>query len=147
MLDVEFTQISDPGLVRKNNEDYLGHARTDDQSWLFALADGVGGHDCGEVASRTAVESLLAGFRDAAAGESHIALLPRLVQAANLQVYETGRAASPGGVPMSTTLVSCALKFDRVVVAHVGDSRCYLIRLGHATALTRDHTVVADQMR
>ena len=147
MLDVEFTQVSDPGRIREQNEDYLGHVNAGDIGWLFALADGVGGHDRGEVASRTAVETLLAGFRQAAAGESHTALLPRLVQTANTQVYETGRSASPGGIPMATTLVACALRFDRAVVAHVGDSRCYLIRHDHGTALTRDHTVVADQVR
>ena len=45
---------------------------------------------------------------------------------------------------MATTLVACALRFDRAVVAHVGDSRCYLIRQGQATLLTRDHTVAQD---
>jgi protein phosphatase len=147
MLDVEFTHLSDPGRVRSNNEDYMGHTNAGDKGWLFALADGVGGHEKGEVASRTAVESVLAGFRDAPSGETPAALLPRLVQTANLKVYEAGRAASPGGVSMATTIVTCALRYDRAVVAHVGDSRCYLIRHDHATALTRDHTVVADQVR
>jgi protein phosphatase len=48
---------------------------------------------------------------------------------------------------MATTLVACALRFDRVTVAHVGDSRCYLIRRGRATLLTRDHTVANEQVR
>ena len=48
---------------------------------------------------------------------------------------------------MATTLVACALRFDRAVVSHVGDSRCYLIRHGRATSLTRDHTVVSEQAR
>jgi protein phosphatase len=74
-------------------------------------------------------------------------LLRRLVQAANHDVYETGQSASPGGVAMATTIVACALRYDRAVVAHVGDSRCYLIRQGLATALTRDHTVAAEQSR
>jgi protein phosphatase len=147
MLDVEFTQISDPGRVRRNNEDYLGHAHAAPNGWLFALADGVGGHDMGEVASRTAVETLISGFLGSANGDAHTNLLPKLVQAANVRVYETGRAASPGGVAMATTIVACALRFDRAVVAHVGDSRCYLIRHDRATVLTRDHTVVAEQVR
>jgi PPM family protein phosphatase len=153
MLDVEFAQLSDIGRVRPHNEDYVGHiapttptlVRT--HGWLFALADGVGGQEKGEVASRTAVESVLAGFRAAAGGESHSALLPRLVQAANTRVFETGLAASPGGVAMATTLVTCALRFDRAVLAHVGDSRCYLVRRGHATVLTRDHTFANEQAR
>lgn len=152
-LDLEFAQISDPGRVRGHNEDYLGHflPQTSTQAhthgWLFAVADGVGGHDKGEVASRVAIESLLAGFQNAIASEPHPSLLQRLIQSANLQVYETGRAASPGGTAMATTIVSCALRYDRAAIAHVGDSRCYLVRLGHATALTRDHTVSGEQMR
>jgi PPM family protein phosphatase len=153
MLDVEFSQLSDTGRVREHNEDFLGYvtpatpseART--HGWLFALADGVGGQEKGEVASRAAVESLIAGFRGAARGEPLAALLRRLVQAANAHVLGTGLAARPGGVAIATTLVTCVLRFDRVVVAHVGDSRCYLIRGGHARALTRDHTVAGEHIR
>ena len=152
-LEVESARLSDRGCVREGNEDYVGaeipHTpeRARSHGWLFALADGVGGHEQGEVASRMAVEALLGSFREALAGEAHAALLPRLVQAANTQVYEAGRAAGPGGIPMATTLVACALRYDRVVVVHVGDSRCYLIRRGHAKLLTRDHTVAGEQVR
>jgi PPM family protein phosphatase len=153
MLDLEFAQVSDPGRVRDHNEDYVGYvlpanpadART--HGWLFALADGVGGQDKGEVASRVAVEGLVAGFRAATSGASHSSLLPRLVQSANTHVYETGMAASPGGTAIATTLVACGLRHDRAVVVHVGDSRCYLIRRREAKALTRDHTVVNEQIR
>jgi serine/threonine protein phosphatase PrpC len=69
MLDLEFFELTDVGRVRDHNEDYLGSAipasenegRT--QGWLFVLADGVGGAERGEVASQTAVESVIAGFR------------------------------------------------------------------------------------
>jgi protein phosphatase len=90
---------------------------------------------------------LLTGFRAASAGEPHNTLLTRLVQDANVSVYEGGRTATPGGAPMATTVVDRALRFDRAVVAHVGDSRCYLIRRGSATPLTRDHTVANEQVR
>jgi PPM family protein phosphatase len=152
-LAVEFAHVSDPGRVRGHNEDSLGQAQPGTAAqvrthgWLFAVADGVGGHDHGEVASRMAIETLIAGFRGAVAGEPHPSLLQRLVQAANIQVYEAGRAASPGGIAMATTIVACALRFDRAAIAHVGDSRCYLVRRGQATLLTRDHTVVNDQVR
>jgi serine/threonine protein phosphatase PrpC len=152
MLELDFAQLSDLG-KRRNNEDYVGYTlpsspeQARSHGWLFVLADGVGGHDLGEVASRTAVETVLEGFPRATPGEPHAAVLSRAVQAANMRVYEAGKAASVGGVNMATTIVACALRYDRAVVAHVGDSRCYLIRRGHATALTRDHTVVADQMR
>jgi protein phosphatase len=94
-----------------------------------------------------AVETLLTGFQRAARNESLRQLLPRLVQGANEKVYEAGVASKARGLSMATTLVACALRFDRVVVSHVGDSRCYLIRHGHATALTRDHSVVSRQER
>jgi serine/threonine protein phosphatase PrpC len=153
MLDIDFAQVTDPGRSRDHNEDYIGcvtpdtDARVRSHGWLFSLADGVGGHASGEVASREAVETMLTGFRKAPGGEPHSGLLTRLVQAANIRVYEAGRAASPGGTSMATTIVACALRFDRAVIAHVGDSRCYLIRHGHAKQLTRDHTVVNDQLR
>ena len=153
MLDLEFAELSDVGRVRGHNEDYFGHlvpaSEVDGRThgWLFTVADGVGGEELGEVASQTAVETLIAGFRTAPKGEAHTVLMPRLVQSANTRIYELGKAASPGGSRMATTVVACAFRYDRVVVAHVGDSRCYLIRHGVALQITRDHTVVAEQVR
>jgi PPM family protein phosphatase len=153
MLDLEFAQLSDRGRVREHNEDYLGHVlplTSEDarnQGWIFALADGVGGQERGEVASETAVESVLAGFRSAPPGEPTSALLQRLVRDANTRVYEAGLAAGRGDATMATTLVACVLRFDRMTVAHVGDSRCYLIRSGRPTLLTRDHTVAGEHER
>jgi serine/threonine protein phosphatase PrpC len=147
---VEFTQISDLGRVREGNEDCLGSFEPGtaelvrSHGWLFAVADGVGGHDQGEVASHLAIETLVEGFRTATAGESHGALLARLVQRANTNVIDAGQAAHVG---MATTMAACALRFDRATVAHVGDSRCYLLRKGQAIQLTRDHTVASEQFR
>ena len=151
MLEVEFAQLSDPGPVRPRNEDYLGHIIPDSpeqarsHGWLFVLADGVGGQRQGGVASRAAVEEVLAGFRRASAMESHGPLLTRLVQAANARICETEALAGPAGAGMSSTVVVCALRFDRATIAHVGDSRCYLIRKGQARVLTNDHTVANEQ--
>jgi len=153
MLEIEFAQLSDPGRVRDHNEDFVGYTAPDDErragthGWLFALADGVGGHDRGEVASRLAVESVLDGFRKAARNESLNALLPRLVQAANAKVFETALSATPGGSNMATTMVACALRYDRAIVSHAGDSRCYLVRQGYAAAITRDHTFSSEQLK
>jgi len=149
-MDLEFAQISDLGRVRTGNEDYLGSVQPDSpervrsHGWLFAVADGVGGHDLGEVASHTAVESILQGFRSSVAGESHSALLNRLVTTANTKVIDKGHSS---GAAMATTIVACALRYDRATVAHVGDSRCYLLRRGQAVQLTRDHTVAGEQFR
>ena len=153
MLDLEFVERTDVGRVRDHNEDYLGHASPETPAkarthgWLFVLADGVGGHEQGEVASKAAVESMIAGFQKARDGEAHSALLPRLVQQANTSVLNAASAGGPAAAGMATTMVTCALRFDRVTVAHVGDSRCYLIRNGQAVQITRDHTVANEQIR
>lgn len=152
MLEVEFAQLSDPGTVRPRNEDYLGYVRPTSpeqvrsHGWLFTLADGVGGQRQGEVASRAAVEEVLGGFRRAPAMESHGPLLNRLVQAANARVCETEALAGPSGAGMSSTIVVCALRFDRATIAHVGDSRCYIVRDSKARVITNDHTVANEQI-
>jgi protein phosphatase len=147
MLDIEFAEISDCGPVREHNEDFVGHSlpstpeQVHSRGWLFTLADGVGGQERGEVASRVTVETVLAEFAKAARRETHTTLLARAIQAANTQVYEAGHGA------IASTLVACALRFDRATIAHVGDSRCYLIRHGRPQLLTRDHTVINEQVR
>src|ERR1035441_9359128 len=134
MLDVEFAQLSDTGWVREHNEDYLGSvipatpAEARSHGWLFALADGVGGQERGEVASLTAIESMMSGFRGAPRGEPLPALLTSLVQAANAHVLDAGLTAAPGGVNMATTMVVAKLTPPGAAVSHAGDSRCYLIR-------------------
>jgi protein phosphatase len=153
MLDLEFSELSDPGRVRTRNEDYLGHvtpgspAQARSQGWLFALADGVGGQRQGEVASRAAVQEVLAGFRRAKEMALHKDLLTQLVQAANARVCEAEAISGPSGAGMASTIVVCGVRFDRATVAHVGDSRCYLLRGNDARTITRDHTVAAEQAR
>ncbi len=147
MLDLEFILLSDDGKIREHNEDYLGHVAPESEDharthgWLFALADGVGGHEHGEVASRTAVNKIQENFKKAPASEPLATLLARLAREANVEVYETAKRTGPGGSSMATTLVACALRHDRVAVAHAGDSRCYLVRDRRAVLLTKDHKV------
>ena len=146
MLDLDFAQATDPG-NRPNNEDFLGHYHPADpeearlRGCLFALADGVGGAERGEAASRAAIERLMELFPQAPAGEALTTLLVRIARAANVHVYELA-----GGSGMSTTIVACALRHDRAAIAHAGDSRCYLIREGTARQLTRDHTAQDDML-
>jgi serine/threonine protein phosphatase PrpC len=153
MLDLEFAELSDTGLIREHNEDSLGHvlpetpAQVQSQGWFFALADGVGGHELGEVASTLAIETALEGFRNVPKGVMHVSLLPRLVQEANAAVYDAGQREGSSGTRMGTTFVACALRFDSAVISHVGDSRCYLLRGGTINQLTRDHTMAAEQLR
>jgi len=153
MLDVQFGQASDPGKVRTNNEDSMGsfipssrqQGRT--HGFLFAVADGVGGLDLGEVASATAVSVLTEEFGKAQSGSMLISLLPRLITIANAAVHDRTLSPEYRGKKMATTLVACALRHDQAIVSHVGDSRCYLVRGGHARQITQDHTWVNEQRK
>ena len=153
MLDVVFGQASDPGKVRTNNEDAMGsflpNSRHQARShgYLFAVADGVGGMDLGEVASSTAISVLTAEFEKAQSGAMLISLLPRLVQFANAAVHDRTLAPEFRGKKMATTVVACALRHDQAIISHVGDSRCYLVRNGKAKQITQDHTWVNEQRK
>jgi protein phosphatase len=151
MLDIQFGQASDLGKVRTNNEDamgsFLSQSRSQGRShgFLFAVADGVGGLDLGEVASATAVRVLTESFSTAPAGAMLTSLMPRLMQEANAAVHDCALQPEYRGKKMATTLVACALRYDQAVISHVGDSRCYLVRNGKARLLTQDHTLVHEQ--
>ena len=153
MLDVQFGEASDPGRVRVNNEDATGSfipaSRHEARShgYLFAVADGVGGMEFGEIAAATAIAVLTAEFARAKNSSMLISLLPRLVQQANAAVYDRMLSREYWGRRMATTLVACALRYDQAVISHVGDSRCYLVRGGRARQLTQDHTVMNEQRR
>jgi protein phosphatase len=153
MLDVQFGQASDFGKVRTNNEDAMGSflpiSRHQARSlgYLFAVADGVGGMDLGEVASATAISVLTEEFAKAQADTMLISLLPRLIQHANAAVHDCTLAKEYRGRKMATTLVACALRYDQAIVSHVGDSRCYLVRNGQARQITQDHTWVNEQRK
>jgi protein phosphatase len=153
MLDVQFGQASDFGKVRTNNEDAMGsfiptsRKQARSHGYLFAVADGVGGMDLGEVASATAISVLTEEFAKAPAGTMLNSLLPRLIQQANSAVHDCTLNPQYQGKRMATTLVACALRYDQAIVSHVGDSRCYLIRNGQAKQVTQDHTWVNEQRK
>ena len=153
MLDVQFGQASDFGKVRTNNEDAMGSFIPDSRhqarshGYLFAVADGVGGMDLGEVASSTAISVITEEFAKAQAGTMLISLLPRLIQHANAAVHDCTLASEYRGKKMATTLVACALRYDQAIVSHVGDSRCYLVRHGKCRQVTQDHTLVNEQRK
>ncbi len=153
MLDVVFGQASDVGRVRPHNEDAAGafspRSRQESRSrgWMFAVADGVGGLDLGEVASTKAIQVITEGFARSTEGASLASLLPSLIQQANSAVHDEGLHTERRGRHMATTVVACALRHDQAVISHVGDSRCYQVRDGNAIQLTRDHTWVAEQRK
>jgi len=153
MLEVQFSQASDPGKVRTNNEDAMGsfipssRQQARSHGYLFAVADGVGGLDLGEVASSTAISVLTEKFAKAQAGAMLISLLPRLIHFANAAVHDRTLSLEFRGKKMATTLVACAMRHDQAIVSHVGDSRCYLVRDGKAKQITQDHTWVNEQRK
>ncbi len=138
-LTLRYAARSDVGLVRAENED-SGYAG----SRMLVVADGMGGHAAGELASATAVATFAAldvdnelqpgddevlGLLAAASDEAHTAL-------------QTVATATPESRGMGTTVTALAWLNDRVAVAHIGDSRAYLLRDGQLSQLTRDHTFV-----
>jgi len=153
MLDVQFGQATDFGKVRTNNEDAMGsfipssRQQARSHGYLFAVADGVGGLDLGEVASSRAISVLTEGFANAQADTMLISLLPRLIQHANAAVHDCSLVREYRGRKMATTMVACALRYDQAIVSHVGDSRFYLVRNGKARLVTEDHTLVNQQRK
>ncbi len=129
---------SDLGLQRQGNEDNYFV-----RSPLFVVADGMGGAQSGEVASEMAVEVFDAGIAD---GESPSVGLVRLIEQANLRIFERSRAESQRA-GMGTTVTAAYVGENLVTVAHVGDSRCYLVRDGELQRLTDDHSLVGDLVR
>jgi PPM family protein phosphatase len=129
---------SDLGRQRQGNEDnYYVRAP------LFVVADGMGGAQAGEVASEIAVKQFEGGLPD---GQDPGEALAGLIQEANARIHEQARSdAQHAG--MGTTTTAAYLTGDAVVVAHVGDSRCYLLRDDDLIRLTRDHSLVDELIR
>ena len=130
--------VSDTGRQRRANEDSL-LARAP----LFVVADGMGGAQAGEVASRIAVESFQQGLGDAAEPE---AALAALALAANSHIHELSHA-NVEQAGMGTTLTALYVGEEEVSIAHVGDSRAYCLRDGQLLRLTDDHSLVDELIR
>ena len=149
-MKLEAVMVTDVGVVRDHNED---SAHVDAQQRFFIVADGMGGHAAGEVASAMAVETvkktlegssaIIEGFTARPTDNARRALVQLLqsaVLAAHQAVYQRGSKESDKA-GMGTTLDVLLIAGQEAFVAHVGDSRTYLIRDGKAAQLTTDHTV------
>jgi protein phosphatase len=130
--------LSDTGRVRTHNEDYFSCTSLQ-EGMLFLVADGMGGHDAGEVASRIAAESATRAVRACAGTGDPATLLELAVQQANADVL---KEANRRGSNMGTTLNLAFLSDDKVHVANVGDSRSYWIENGSIRRITEDHSLV-----
>jgi serine/threonine protein phosphatase PrpC len=138
--------LSDVGNERENNEDCVGFSYEGDNSLVLVVADGVGGYEGGEQASRMAVDVTLAAYKEQAATIAPEKRLYRAAQQANIEIYDRAIVVTELR-NMSTTLTAVALEGAMLYAAHVGDSRLYLIRDGQITQVTKDHTVIAERVR
>jgi serine/threonine protein phosphatase PrpC len=137
---------TDVGRIRKGNEDSL-HASANAYRGLFIVADGMGGHAAGEVASEMAVEMLshqLADLNDLQGPDAYKRVAGAL-RSANRAVYERTRTERDK-LGMGSTVSALLLSEKRYLVGHVGDSRIYLVRDGQMHQLTKDHSLVQEQV-
>jgi serine/threonine protein phosphatase PrpC len=146
---IEVYGLSDVGKVREDNQDAIRCCQPDDPAISFhghtvALADGMGGYEHGGLASATALEVFFDALYSSNSSQP-MSKLKQAVQNANLGVFQ--KAQRLGAVRMGTTLTAANLVGDKLFVAHVGDSRLYLVRDGKATCLTNDHTTVGELVR
>ncbi|HEY3898772.1 MAG TPA: protein kinase [Chthoniobacter sp.] len=143
---------SDPGPVRKNNEDYIGYWQPADneerlrRGAIMVMADGVGGQDNGEIASRMAVEAALDYFKRCDPSMPPKRLLNDMFMQINLAVHNHAASQTVGG-RMATTLSVCIFRDKELHVAHVGDTRVYLVRHENIEKLTHDHSYTGMQVK
>ncbi|HEY7067349.1 MAG TPA: PP2C family serine/threonine-protein phosphatase [Chloroflexota bacterium] len=154
-LRIEATGATDVGRRRSRNEDSLGlredayNARAAAQGYLFAVADGMGGAEKGDVASRLAIESLFETYyardEDAAPDLRPADALRASFNAANSLVHGESMKLESG--MMGTTLVACTIVGDLAIVGNVGDSRAYIIRGDTLRQISDDHSFVNEQFK
>ena len=137
---------SDIGRERKTNEDFYYVSKPEDKIRLFILADGMGGYNGGEIASKLAVQTaknyIENNFKDIEKDkDSIIQLLGSSMEYANMVVYEKAKS-TPELQGMGTTLEICLIYNNKVYIGHVGDSRVYRIRKQFIRKLTQDHSYV-----
>jgi serine/threonine protein phosphatase PrpC len=143
---IETAAVTDRGLSEKRpeNEDSM---LSDPAHRIFAVADGVGGAQAGEVASQTAIEVLQEAFANQHAGEDVEDLMEIAIQRANDSIYRLSRE-QPRFAMMATTIVALHIDGPRATVGHVGDSRLYrLAPDGRLSRETEDHSLVEEEMR
>lgn len=151
---LEIASQTDPGTVRSHNEDSVTY---EPACGLVVLADGMGGYNAGEVASGIAVSVVATEIsyrlqeanpadRDDATGEDMaVSLLRDYIQKANASIYHASQS-QPQYSGMGTTIVSGLFYDNRVAVAHIGDSRMYRLRGETLEAITRDHSLLQEQI-
>jgi PPM family protein phosphatase len=138
---------TDVGRVREHNEDSL---HVDEHLGLFIVADGIGGHKGGEVASAVAVQVIAAEVKAMLPTATDAEQISQLMQSGVRSAHEEiciRAAAHPDLSNMGTTVVLALCQRDTVHITHVGDSRAYLLHHGKMRQLTEDHAVVSELIK
>jgi protein phosphatase len=142
----ESSALSEIGPVREDNQDTVfasDHQHPPEAGYLFAIADGMGGYAHGGLASSLALQALTSELYQT--NPPNPKALRRGIETANLGIYKTAQKLEAWR--MGTTLTAIFILGDLAHLAHIGDSRAYLVRNGRATCLTNDHTTVGDMVR
>jgi len=151
-MELNVFTLSSKGPVRAKNEDYAGFwepAEADERQTRGAIAiiaDGVGGHGRGDVASKLAVETAIHKFQECSPDMSTKAILREIFFSANMALYDSD-ANDRKATRMATTMNVCIFKGRDVHVGHVGDSRLYLVRQEDIKKLTHDHSMTGIQIK
>jgi protein phosphatase len=148
---ISFGAKTDLGCVRENNEDKYDFFLPDDpvvlatKGMFFAVCDGMGGHAAGQIASELTLKlTIKAYYSDP--NQNVEESLASAIKAANRYVYDVG-SSIPSRTGMGTTITSCVLIGEEMVIGQVGDSRAYLLRDDRLDQLTQDHSWVNEQVR
>lgn len=144
---IEVHSLSHKGLVRSNNEDSIGScelkSKGKGQVLLAVLADGVGGHNAGEIASRIAVDTIIMNFNNVDNLTKPLELLETAILNANQAILDNVNK-NPNRLGMGTTCVCILIIQHTLYAAHLGDSRLYLLRGRTLSRLTDDHTLFEE---
>lgn len=133
---------SDVGNLRNLNEDYAEFYEDEDFK-IYVVADGMGGHNAGEIASKTATKSLIKYIRDNFENINNTEILKKAIKHANLKVFNLAHCNETYN-GMGTTLVACLITKDIIQVANIGDSSCYGIKPNKVIKITKDHSLVQE---
>jgi serine/threonine-protein kinase len=151
-MELNVFTLSSKGPVRPKNEDYAGFWEPEEpderqtRGSIAIIADGVGGHGRGDIASKLAVETAIHKFQECSPDTAAKALLREIFFAANLALYDSA-ANDRSATRMATTMNVCIFKGRDVHVGHVGDSRLYLVRQEEIKKLTQDHSMTGLQLK
>lgn len=135
-----FGILSDIGTSRKLNEDYVG-AQEDELKKIYIVADGMGGHNAGEIASEIAVSSTIKYMNSIKDFENPENILCEAIKSANMDIYDKAKEnLSMAG--MGTTITACLVVKDKLIIANVGDSSCFIVKDDGIAKITKDHSLV-----